>query len=92
MPRNGSKSRKPKKPGLDLSRDLWIAPRSNLRGQEGNRAWDNRGNISPDSGARFLELADVALGLKKPEIRKKKAATGTHETTSKTEPYKAGPL
>jgi hypothetical protein len=74
----------------DLSKDLWINPRSNLRGPEGSRAWNNQGNISPTSGARFLELADVALGLKKPAPKKKKAAAasgGTHETEKKTEPY-----
>ena len=64
----------------DSGKDLWINARSNLRGPEGNRAWDNRGNISPSSGSRFLELADIALGTKKPLPRKKKAnaaAAGT---------------
>ena len=66
--------------------ELWVAPR-HLRGQDGNRAWSTTGNISPNSGARFLELADIALGLKKSETRKKKStAAGTHDT-SKTEPY-----
>ena len=66
--------------------ELWVSPR-HLRGQDGNRAWSTSGNISPNSGARFLELADIALGLKKPEVRKKKGiAAGTHDT-SKTEPY-----
>ncbi len=41
---------------LSVSNDLWINPRSNIRGPEGNRAWQNSGNISPSSGARFLEL------------------------------------
>ena len=60
-------------------KDLWINPRSNLRGPDGDRAWDNEGNISPSSGARFLDLADVALGLKKPPPHKKKAAArGSH--------------
>jgi hypothetical protein len=75
----------------DLSKDLWVNPRSNLRGPDGNRAWNNQSNISPTSGARFLELADVALGLKKPAPKKKKAADasagGAHETEEKTEPY-----
>jgi hypothetical protein len=39
----------------------------------------------------LLELADVALGLKKPEPKKKKASTANgsaHDTTPvKTEPY-----
>ena len=72
----------------DLSKDLWVNPRSNVRGADGNRAWDNQGNISPTRGARFLELADIALGLKKPASPKKKgAAAGAHQTSQKTEPY-----
>lgn len=75
---------------LSVSEDLWINPRSNIRGPEGDRAWENSGNISPSSGARFLELADIALGLKKPASSKKKAATGSQhapQKSHKTEPY-----
>lgn len=76
---------------LQPSEDLWINPRSNIRGPEGNRAWENSGNISPSSGARFLELADIALGLKKPASSKKKAVAADAQHTSqkshKTEPY-----
>src|SRR5215467_496572 len=74
----------------DSGKDLWINPRSNLRGPEGNRAWDNQGNISPSSGSRFLELADIALGIKKPTPKKKKAAAagvGIQPPAGKTEPY-----
>ena len=70
----------------DMSKDIWVNPRSNLRGPDGSRAWDNHGNISPNSGTRFLELADIALGLKKPAPKKKRAAVGVH-ATEKTEPY-----
>ena len=66
----------------DSGKDLWINPRSNLRGPEGNRAWDNQGNISPSSGSRFLELADIALGIKKPLQRKKKANAAAAGTDS----------
>jgi len=70
-----------------ISKDMWINARSNLRGPDGNRAWDNQGNIGPESGARFLELADIALGHKKPAPQKTKAATvGAHQT-EKDEPY-----
>jgi hypothetical protein len=62
--------------------DLWINPRSNLKGPDGNRAWDNGRNINPHSCARFLELADIALGQKKPNPEKKKAA---HATTHRTD-------
>src|SRR5215469_5840396 len=74
----------------DSGKDLWINPRSNLKGPEGNRAWDNQGNISPSSGTRFLELADIALGIKKPTPKKKKAAAagaGIQPPAGKTEPY-----
>ena len=72
-----------------LEKDLWINPRSNLRGPDGSRAWDNSGNITPSSGSRFLELADIALGTKKPSAKKKKAgaANAAQPTTEKTEPY-----
>ena len=85
------RKRKPAVPKSDLAKDLWINPRSNLRGPDGNRAWNNQGNISPNSGARFLELADVALGLKKPAARKKEAtAVGALQTIGNTEPaYKS---
>lgn len=65
---------KPRVSSPQADRELWINPRSNLRGPQGSRAWDNTGNISPTSGERFLELADVALGIKKPAHKKKKAA------------------
>lgn len=54
----------------DVSKDLWISPRSNLKGPN-----ENQGNITPSSGSRFLELADIALGLKKAAPRKKRAAS-----------------
>lgn len=78
---------KPKLPKSDIAKDLWISPRTNLRGPDGNRAWDNQGNISPNSGARFLELADIALGLKKSTTPKKKkaAAAGAHRASFDTE-------
>jgi hypothetical protein len=71
----------------DFSKELWINPRSNLKGPDGYRAWDNQGNISPSSGSRFLELADIALGLKKPDTKRKRAAAGVQHTSEKTEPY-----
>jgi hypothetical protein len=55
---------KPKRRKITTAKDLWINPRSNLRGPDGDRARNNGGNISPSHGARFLELADIALGHK----------------------------
>lgn len=75
---------------VDLSKDLWINPRSNTRGADGNGTRDNKGNITPTNGARFLELADIALGNKKPTPKKKKGAGGdAHHTGKKTEPYRS---
>jgi hypothetical protein len=49
---------------------LWIAPRNSLKGQTGKRAWENRPG-DPSSNNRFLELADIALGLKEPVLKKR---------------------
>ena len=68
------------------SKDLWIADRYSLKGPAGERAWENRPGGVPNN-SRFLELADIALGLKKPDQPKKKTSlTSTHDT-AKTEPY-----
>jgi hypothetical protein len=66
---------------------LWIAPRYSLKGPAGERAWENRPGGAPSS-SRYLELADVALGTKKPETSKKRKSpiAGEH-ITNKTEPY-----
>lgn len=50
--------------------ELWIAPRYSLKGANGERAWENRPG-GPPNGQRILELADIALGLKKPEPEKR---------------------
>jgi hypothetical protein len=73
-------------PPEDLSKDLWISPRFSLKGQNGDRAWDHRQTGSPGS-ARFLELADIALGTRKPEARKKKSSHAATHVTDKPEPY-----
>ena len=66
--------------------ELWIAARHSLKGPAGERAWDNRLGGVPTS-TRFLELADIALGLKKPGPHKKKPVTVSAHDTTKTEPY-----
>ena len=67
---------------VDLSKDLWISPRLNMRGPDGNRGYSRGGNINPGDGARFLELADIALGLKKPQPLK--SANAARHTIEKT--------
>ncbi len=59
------------KPTVNLeAHDLWIAPKSNLKGDSGDRAWNDRTGMP--AGSRLLELADIALGLKKPDLPKKR--------------------
>jgi hypothetical protein len=71
----------------DRSKDLWIAPRYSLKGPAGERAWENRPGGIPNN-TRFLELADIALGLRKPGPHKKKTpASSAHDDKEKTEPY-----
>lgn len=68
-------------------KDLWIAPRYSLKGPAGERAWENRPGGVPNS-SRFLELADIALGIRKSAPHKKKLGQplSTREK-QKTEPY-----
>jgi len=72
---------------VDLSKDLWISPHLSLRGPNGDRAWDRSGNLMPGAGARFLELADIALGIKKPMHPKSKAEKPLAHETKKEDPY-----
>lgn len=53
--------------------DLWIAEKSSLSRQQDVVAWSPHAMTPSD--ARLLELADIALGLRKPEsFRRKKLA------------------
>ena len=70
-------------------KDLWIAPRYSLKGPAGERAWENRPGGPPNS-SRYLELADIALGIKKPTPHKKKPSQASAHDTQKTEPYSHG--
>jgi hypothetical protein len=62
---------------------MWINPNSSLKGARGERAWENRNGGMP-SNSRYLELADIALGLKKPAGKAKRLPI--HERT-KRQPY-----
>jgi hypothetical protein len=53
--------------------DLWIAESHSLKGAPGERAWEDRRGV-PRNSNRLIELADIALGLKEPSQRKKKAS------------------
>src|ERR1041385_4140721 len=65
------------------AKGLWIAEKYSLKGPTGDRAWENRPGGIP-SHSRFLELADIALGIKKPHGKKRKSAVSPH-STKKTE-------
>ncbi|HET9365400.1 MAG TPA: hypothetical protein VFP71_10380 [Candidatus Angelobacter sp.] len=67
--------------------DLWVAPQYSLKGPNGERAWENRRDGAP-SNNRYLELADIALGLKKPELKKRRPQAATHHA-KKIKPYSA---
>lgn len=81
MPKNN-------KTEIDLSKELWVNPKSNLKGDRGDRSWENRAGGAPNS-SRLLELADIALGLKRPVPMKRAAAASDNGVRSieKTEPY-----
>lgn len=71
--KKNSHSKSYNKPATEVTaEDLWIAPKSNLKGENGDRAWNDR--TGAPTGSRLLELADIALGLKKPEPFKKRRA------------------
>jgi hypothetical protein len=74
------KARKRKTRGAteDLSKEMWINPQFSMRGPDGDRGWTPQGNISPGSGARFLELADTALGITNSTKKKLPAANAHH--------------
>jgi len=76
----------PKKHTERDENELWVAPRHSLKGPNVERAYENRPGELPSSN-RFLELADIALGLKKPAKKKKAAAAAAgasaHHTSKK---------
>jgi hypothetical protein len=79
MPKKKSKTKKAEK-----ENELWISPRFSLKGVDGERSWENR-ITGPPNSSRFLEMADIALGLKKSSPKKAKSKS-VHQTT-KSEPY-----
>jgi hypothetical protein len=59
-------------------KDLWISPEFSFEGKSGT-VWEHRSGEIRGS-IRLLELADIALGLKKPVARKKPVAAESSET------------
>ena len=68
--KQGKKSRDGKK--AYRKEDLWIAPSFSFKRTVLQSDWKLR-RAEPSESNRFLELADVALGLSTPERRKRKA-------------------
>ena len=59
-----------------VATDVWINPKSNLSQGRKNQAMDTGfgdTRFGDKTSSRFLELADVALGVKKPKMRSKKS-------------------
>jgi len=81
MPRKTKRAK-----AADKSDGLWIAQRYSLKGPAGERAWENRAG-GPPSSSRYLELADIALGLKKAAPQSKKSPVPLTHDQEKTEPY-----
>ena len=80
-------AKKPKKAKSTADpEELWIAPRYSLKGPAGERAWENRAGGAPSS-SRYLELADIALGLKTTAPHRKKHPAPSAHDRKKTEPY-----
>jgi hypothetical protein len=77
-----AKKKKIKTAADESAGDLWVAPRYSLKGPNPGRAYETRTGELPTSN-RLLELADTALGLKKPAKKKKAAAASAHGTLKK---------
>jgi len=77
------KKRKPKG-NAEVPSDLWVAQKFSLKGPAGERAWDTRTG-GPPSNSRYLELADIALGVKQPAPFAKRKRQS--KQFGKTEPY-----
>jgi len=73
----------------DTENELWISPRFSLKGADGERGWEDR-IMGPPNSSRFLELADIALGMKKPTPKKAKSKS-VHETFHRTLHFRLTP-
>jgi hypothetical protein len=69
--RQGKKAKDSKK--TYSKADLWIAPRLSFKRNVVQGDW-KLSRTEPSESNRFLELADIALGLRTTERRKRKAA------------------
>jgi len=65
--------------------DMWVRPSSTIKQERSGETNRNIGDTANTS--RFLELADLVLGTKKPKPKKRAAAAGVYQTSTKTEPY-----
>ena len=61
--------------------DLWIAPRTSLSAQPDDLSWSVHPRRTTD--ARLLELADIALGMRKPQAFRKRRSLFLAEQSGK---------
>ena len=73
----------PRPSTFDATHGVWVRPNFSLNYNRREISWTGRNGRDADS-PRVLELADIALGIKKPN--KKTRITPMH-VTKKTEPY-----
>lgn len=85
MPKKSTKKGVKPRSKNTRSKDLWLMPNYSLKGPTGERAWENRRGGVPTT-SRYLELADIALGLQAPSPLKRSSQSRMHQT-KKTEPY-----
>ena len=64
-------SRKKSSVASAAGNDLWLAPKSNFKSEPRYGIWRDR-NVAPSS--RLLELADIALGFRKPQSHKRRSS------------------
>jgi len=60
--------------------ELWIAPRTSLSRPEAEAPWSSDPLKSND--ARLLELADIALGLRKPQPFRRRRSAVLHSQSA----------
>lgn len=74
-----SASRPPRVRSVPLD-ELWIAPRTSLSRPEVEAPW--RSDPLKSNDARLLELADIALGLRKPQAFRRRRSAFLHSQSA----------
>jgi hypothetical protein len=72
MPKKSKGHKDDGKDAVAANGELWIATGHSWKGPVWGGAWENRPHLLP-SGGKFLELADILLGLKKPALSRRQS-------------------